>query len=244
MGFTVNTQFRLGEQFGHKAAADMRKVVELQPTVHFAYHMLATLLVADRDIAGYRQLCQKMLLTFSATTNDTSIGRMATDCLILPSSGADLQQVGTMAEALTQRTSGIASLSPMFPWWYCSKALADYREGHFASAGDWAQRSIDYAPSNSNAQYCYAEAYMTLAMAEFQLKHRDHAVAALAKGVQVANQTQIAEIGDSASDWPNWIITHALLDEAKALVESQPPLAEGHDSLARTNAMGSSSQTP
>ena len=64
---------------------------------------------------------------------------------------------------------------------------------------------------------------MVLAMAHYQLKQTEEARAAFARGAEI-EQTKLPKLesGDIGGDWQGWIIAHALMDEAKALIEGSP----------------------
>jgi hypothetical protein len=64
---------------------------------------------------------------------------------------------------------------------------------------------------------------MVLAMAQYRLKQTDEARNTLGKGVEIID-TKLArlESGDLGVGWTDWIIAHALMTEAKALIEEQP----------------------
>ena len=206
-----------------QASADLTKVIEFNPKDHVPYHMLAPLLVAGQEIESYQKLCQKILHEFSGTTSASVADRMAKDCLILSASGADLNAVGRLADVAV--TAGKSQSA--FPYFQFCKALAEYRQSNFASAVEWMQRSIKNRsfPNDTNR---FVEAYMVLAMAEHQLKHADEARAAFGKGTQMADQLQKLESGDIGTGWRDWIIAHALMNEAKALLENKPAAASDH----------------
>jgi hypothetical protein len=65
-------------------------------------------------------------------------------------------------------------------------------------------------------------------MAQWQLSHAEEARVALAKGAEIiAAQMPKLEGGDLGDSWNDWIIAHALLKEAKALIERpSAPVAE------------------
>ena len=143
---------------------------------------------------------------------------MAKDCLILPSSGVDLGSIVKLAE--TAVTLGISNKS-LADFQFCL-GLVEYRQGNFVSAVDWVRKSLDHPldPADSNREL---EAYMVLAMAHHQLGHRDEARVAFANGVEIA-ETKLPRLdsGDLGEDWPDWIIAHTLLDEAKTRINRQP----------------------
>jgi hypothetical protein len=57
-------------------------------------------------------------------------------------------------------------------------------------------------------------------MAQFRMGHSEEARAALARLEKVVQETLPAPGSrDLGHDWKDWIITHALLDEASTLIE-------------------------
>jgi hypothetical protein len=141
---------------------------------------------------------------------------MAKDCLILPSSGADWEAVSKLAE--TAVTAG--KNQSEFPYFQCTKALAEYRTGHFAEAVGWAQKSIDNPsyPADANR---FVDAYIVLAMAQYQMTQKNEARMTLAKGMGKADELTKLESGDIGTGWRDWIIAHALMKEANALIQGE-----------------------
>jgi hypothetical protein len=65
---------------------------------------------------------------------------------------------------------------------------------------------------------------MVLAMAQYKLKQIGEASATLAQGVEIAEKkSPTLESGNIGDGWVDWIIAHALVTEARALI--QPPSA-------------------
>ncbi len=225
-----------------EAATEAAKAVELEPGDHMLYHSLAPLLVATADLEGYRRLCQRILARFGGTNNPVGPERMATaaikagswlggpagdpaiadrmakDCLLLPESGADLAPVGELAETAV----AVGKNHRLLPYFLCTKGLAEYRQGHYANALVWANKTLDYAggkPRYAWDDYLYVEAGAVLAMAHCQLKQIDEARAALAKAAEAARKSLPAlERGRIGGIWQDWIIANALLSEARGLV--------------------------
>jgi hypothetical protein len=141
---------------------------------------------------------------------------MAKDCLILPSSGADLEVVGKLAEGAVT----IGNKEGAVPYFQCTKSLAVYRLGHFAGGADWAQKSIDNTsyPADANR---FVEAYMVRAMAQYRMTQTNEARATLAKGMAKADELTKLESGDIGTGWRDWIIAHALMKEANALINGE-----------------------
>ena len=92
------------------------------------------------------------------------------------------------------------------------------------SASDWERKSIA-DPFYGHGHSRYVQAYMVLAMAQYQLNQHEEARAAFAKGVEI-EEAKLPKLdsGDLGPGWywRDWIIAHALMNEAKALIEGQP----------------------
>jgi tetratricopeptide (TPR) repeat protein len=208
----------------NEAADDFAKAIELQPENHEHYYALAALLVQQRDQESYRRICDQIRSRFRGTTNDPDIAnRMAKACLMLPSSGSDLTLESSWADialALDKSDKGDSD------FWIC-KGLSEYRQCHFASAIQWVQKALAQA---GKRPVLYLQAWIVVAMAEHQLKQVDAARDALAKGVQIAEQEMPQHgtdgIGVGHQTWINWIMGHALLREARALIQNSSAVPE------------------
>ena len=107
-----------------------------------------------------------------------------------------------------------------------AEGLADYRQGRCADA----IKSMDLVQTTSAQQnlpgWSYerqrnlgASALLVKAMACSQSGQPEAARAALDEGAAlVEEQLPPPESGDMGRDWPDWIIAHILLSEAKALI--------------------------
>ena len=212
----LRSRGNLRARMGHwkEAAADFTKVVEFEPTDHENYHSLVPLLVQSADLEGYRRQCAEVLRRFAGTKEAPIADRMAKDCLILSSSGADLQIVSQWTEtALT-----VGKNDGFLPYFQFCKALAEYRQAHYLEALRFTEKVLGKIGHDSNRD---VQAYMVAAMAHFQLQQRAEAQTALAAGVEIA-RTKLPrlESGDLGAAWRDWIIARALLDEATTLIES------------------------
>jgi serine/threonine protein kinase len=184
--------------------------VKLRPDQQL-YHALAPLLVAQRDIEAYRKLCPEMVAHYAGTTNASTADVVAKDCLILSSSGADLDSVATFAETAVTFGKG----ERPYTFYLCTKALADYRQGKYQEAvGGTSAILKDPFP------YTQAEGSAVLAMAQFRLGQTNEAHAAFALLEKIVQEKLPAPGSrDLGSDWKDWIIAHALLDESRSLIE-------------------------
>ncbi len=199
-----------------QALAYAHVLLDEKPSYHQWYHTVAPLQVAENDLKGYQDTCRKIVARFSTTTVTAIADPMAKDCLILPDSGADLARVAAMAEtAVTQ-----GRLDGAYPFYECCKAMAEYRQGHFAQAVEWSEEAakVDFP-------YSRAEAYAVLAMSRYQQKDTDGARLTLDQCRDVVEK-QLPKFGrsDLGQDWRDWIIAHAWLNEARKLIDPSAPL--------------------
>lgn len=201
-----------------EAAVDAAKAVECEPN-DMHYSALAPLLVITGESENYRRCCREILIRFEETTGSFTAERMAKACLIVPLPGAELTIVEKLAE--TALTSGRSN--SYLPYFQFAKGFVEYRQGRFASAADWARKSIDN-PFYGDGHSRFVQAHMVLAMSQSQLKQPDKARTTLAKGIEIARtKLPTLDSGDLGSGWhwKDWIIAHVLMNEAKALIEGQ-----------------------
>jgi tetratricopeptide (TPR) repeat protein len=215
--FSALTDFFARRGRWKEAVADATKAVECEPTDHMNYVSLLALLAAHGDLENYRLYCQEFLARFRETIEPRIGERIAKACLILPSSRADLATVEKLADtALTAERS-----DPFFPYYQFAKGLTEYRQGRFARASDWMRKSID-DPFYGDGLNRYVQAYMVLAMAQYQLKQHGEARRAFAKGREIEEaKLPKLESGDLGPGWywRDWVIAHALMSEANAQIE-------------------------
>ncbi|HTA28903.1 MAG TPA: serine/threonine-protein kinase [Candidatus Cybelea sp.] len=194
-----------------EAASDAGLVLDYQPADHYHYHKLAPLLVMTHDLPAYEQLCRKIILTFTNTTNPYVADRMAQDCLLLPDSGVDLNMVDKLADAAVAMGRGDVSM----PFFQVCKAMSEYRQGRFVDAMEWAKKSLEAPPVAARA-----EANAILAMAQWRLGQKDVARDILAKGKTLAPPVLFERNPeDLGEDWLVWLHTRISLDEAAALIQ-------------------------
>src|SRR5262249_22591697 len=159
----------------------------------------------------YRRLCDRIRKLFGQTLDDPSIAdRMAKDCLILPCPGADLTVEARWAEAAVN----LCKSERARPWAQLCRGLAEYRKGNFTNAVEWMQAVLtrvgDVEPRD-------VEAYMVLAMAQKRLNKTDQAREALSAGIQIRDHNLRDLENDSLPDsWKDWVISEALMQEAKS----------------------------
>jgi tetratricopeptide (TPR) repeat protein len=205
-----------------QAAADLARVIALKPERHEDWQGLAAILVQMDEIARYQEHCHKSIERFANATDPQTAHRIAKSCLFLPDSGANLELVSKLVDKALM----VGTNNSRWPMYALTKALAEYRQSKFASAADWVEKAQSARTTVPPANWppCLdAESYAVLAMAGQQLKQDDLARTALASGEDIAgNKLPKLETGDLGVDWLDWIIAHALVREAKALIEGSP----------------------
>jgi tetratricopeptide (TPR) repeat protein/thiol-disulfide isomerase/thioredoxin len=199
-----------------EAEADFSDVVALASDDHYDFFVLAILQVQCADWDAYQNLCAKIVARFGQTTNPTIAERMAKDCLFTTNSGTDLAIVCKMADLAV--TKGNNNLYFQFV-----KGLAEYRQGHFASAAEYLQKAL-----GGRDPYLSAGAELVLAMTHYQLKQPDAAQASLDKGAElIDSKMPKIDKGEVGDDWWNdWIINRVLLREARTLIGAPAIIAD------------------
>ncbi len=213
----INAVSTLGQR-GRWDDADAlaERLLKSAPTNSAAYHLRAPLLVAKNDTEGYRRLCAEIISRFRSETDPYVADRMAKDCLILPSSGVDLNAAASLADVAITRGTNLSAL----PYFQFCKALAEFRLGHCEEAVNWAGRAIEgpFVPPRACAG-------AVMAMSQFKLNQFDNARTTLSNCNRLIKE-RLPEAGhDLGSEWREWIIATSLQSEAKRMIEGDPGAA-------------------
>jgi tetratricopeptide (TPR) repeat protein len=231
-----------GEIFAHlgrwkEAAADLLGLRELRPSDDLAWQTLAAVLVENGDVESYPEHCRKGIALFGNTL-DPAIGyRLASGCLMLPSSGVEIGIIHEITDKALATARGRPSLllASLTSIEFC-KGLNEYRENHFADAAQWmrkvlsrsgdptAPRPIRLATGDSLGRD--VAAYAVLAMACYRSKQADEAQANLVKGSELMEKLPRLGSSDLGENPVDWVIADALMREAKGLIEGQSPKGE------------------
>ncbi len=175
--------------------------------------MLGALLIKTGNRSAYEQLRQRLLTAFGNTTNIFIADQVAKTCLFLPASKEDLRVIGQLADATVTLGAGNQGAMPFFQ---ICKALSEYRQGHFAEAAEWAQKSVQ-----SNRIEAQGHAYAVLAMADWRLGKQQEAQAMLADGDAMAPDIMPVSVAEAPGNaWWAWLFARIQLDEATALIQS------------------------
>ena len=202
----------LAEVYGRRgewpeAIRNFTRSITADPTNHYAYHYLAPLLVQTGDLEAYRKHCERALNQFGESTNAAIAERIAKDCLMLPPASANLGRLAKMAD--TAVAAGPNDRA--WPYYAFVKGLAEYRQGHFASAVEWLRKIVpnDAVPTRTT------QAYATMAMAQYHLGETNAARATLAEAIRISG-TRLKEPG--RIDWNDQLIAQFLLREAEGVI--------------------------
>jgi tetratricopeptide (TPR) repeat protein len=226
-----------------ESAADLGQVIELRPEDTRSWHTLAAVLVQQGDLEAYREHCRKSLGRFANTTDPLAAEGISKDCLLLASSGADLDLVARMTDFAVSAPTKPTNYPPLAGYWsHLCKGLAEYRRGNFALAVDWTQRAVTDAEAHSDwgALGALIQGQAVLAMAQHHLKQIAEARTNLAKGLEIAD-AKLAKYQNGYLDGMlarDWIAAHALMREAQLLIEGDSRMA------GQVQSAGSRAQDP
>jgi tetratricopeptide (TPR) repeat protein len=216
---TLKASIEARRQQWEEAAADTARSLEYQPLATGRYAMLAALYLKAQNRSEYERFCEKLILQFHDTGNIFVADQVAKACLFLPASEVDLNVVARLAD--TAVTIGARDEGAM-PFFAVCKGLSEYRLGHFASAAEWAQRSL-----NSPRKDAHPHACGVLALADWQLGKKDDARALLAAGERLAPRVMPARVAeDPGNAWLIWLFARIQLEEAAALINPASPAAD------------------
>jgi serine/threonine protein kinase/Flp pilus assembly protein TadD len=204
----------------HEAAPDISRALELKQDYHLNISRLAAVLAELGNLEEYRHLCTQIRKRFGVTESPEIATTMAWPCLILPSPDpADAATGSRLADTGLRLYKGdwgsVLRLS--------CKALAEYRQGRFASAAEWAFKTLsqpEYVNGYPKDDFRRVGANMLLAMSNYQLHQFDEARAALARGLEIADaKLPKIESGDLGRSWEEWVFADMLMHEARGVIE-------------------------
>jgi len=214
-----------------EAAADLSRVAELRSDDYGFWNnlddhylaFLAAALVEGGELEAHHRLCARIRQQFGRTDSGELATIMALVCLLVPSlEQADVVTGSRLAETGVARYKGYLHLISR----QSCKALAEYRQGQFASAAEWALKALsqpDYCLDRELRKRAHCrrvDACMLLAMSKYQLHQLDEARVALRRGLDIAeNKLPKLESGDRGEFWDEWVFAQVLMREAMALME-------------------------
>ncbi len=197
-----------------EAATDLAAVIESNPDDHWNWYLLAPVLAAGGNPPKYHKHCEAMLTRFGSTNDPVIAERTAKACLLLPAAGPDLEAASRLAELAVT----VGKEHELLGFFQFAKALAEYRQGHFASAIEWGQKTF----AKPGGEPRDAEAWTLLAMARFQLHQPDEARRALATATDISRKLLTVNSLGYAGGFHDVLMANLLLGEAKAMLKANP----------------------
>lgn len=175
---------------------------------------MGPLLVEIGDTNRYNNRRSLVAATFWGSEDPETAAEAAMEMSLRPSDRS-WSAPAQLADTAVTRGTNHARL----PYFLLVKGLVEYRQGQYAGAQDWAQKSL--AGSGTNYTTGVA-ANAVLAMAQQQLKQPDEARKALVQAAELS-ETKLPKLesGDLGENWPEWLIARILLREAKGLIETK-----------------------
>jgi tetratricopeptide (TPR) repeat protein len=160
-----------------------------------------------------RQRCHQLLA--QVATNERGLlssATLAKASLLLPVDGPDLERACDLADF-------VGSGGTVEQFSSTTKALAEYRRGHFESASALAKDAISKSAADPSRQ---ASGWFIQALACARLRQIELARTALASGNELVTQASTNSVQSSGTSWRYRIFAEVLGREAKALIEGQP----------------------
>ena len=195
-----------------EAAAAFTENIESEPNNPGPYRDLALTLLASGDLDGYRKICWQMVTRFTGNLDVVAADRLARACLAHSASGVDLSVVANMADIAVT----LGKQHQYLPWFQLGKALAEYRQEHFASAAEWSQKTLVSAGKQLERD---TSAYLVLGMAQARLKNNAAAHLALGQARELLDEKLPKLDGGDLGNWTDVIIANVLMREARGLIK-------------------------
>jgi eukaryotic-like serine/threonine-protein kinase len=194
-----------------EAAMDYSKLFQIEPQYHDISCGLALLLLQSGQHDAYRDQCRKSVERFGKTNDPLIAAELVQYCLTVPFSGVSPETLAKMTDTTLRANTNSSSIT----WTQFAESLLEYRQGHFNFAAAWAVKALASPGGNERD----VEAGTVLAMSRQQLGQINEAGAALTKSAEIAeSKLPKLENGDLGDNWEDWIIAHALLDEARTQI--------------------------
>jgi tetratricopeptide (TPR) repeat protein len=217
-------RFRVVQGRWQEAAADMARGVDLDPSDQWSWYQAVSLQLYAGDLDTYRRLARGMLERYGDNDVLQTAERAARGCLLVPDLVVERQRLAQIADRLV--TKGVKHRYS--PYFELVKGMAEYRDGHFASAADWLQKSDGF----SNPYWVVADqAY--LALAQHQLGQSDKARRSADKAREVRDQLpRPSEESFAAGGFHDWIMAQLACREVAGVLDA-PHRREAEEALRK-----------
>jgi hypothetical protein len=134
----------------------------------------------------------------------------------------------SLAAKVAENAVALSAKGDRMYWRLMTKGLAEYRQGHFASAIEkmqLSQQSMNRMPVAALA--CKADSYFVMALARHQLQQPSEARAALASGLEIVRQKLPRLDGeDLGESWFDVLPAYILMREAQETMGGMPAKEE------------------
>ncbi len=203
-----------------EARTAWQKAIDADPPEHAAWFGYAELCAFLGDEDDYRRNRRALLVRFGGSNDPTVCERTAKACLLLPGTKDEMSDAAALADrALAADRKGRESARPYAAF---AKGLAAYRQRRFDEAVALMKGEAAGATS------LLPSPRIVMAMAQFQMGHKDLARKTLAAAV--ASYDWSAAKADNHDRW----IIHVLRREAESLILPEPAGISGR----KTSALG------
>jgi len=178
------------------------------------YEACGVVLAESQDHEAYADFWRMAVTNCSTAQIETIL----ITCLELPVSQPQMAALKPLADH-QESNSVPRAKSRVSEWAMMPVAAWKYRCGDYDAAMEWSQRALEL---KSKFPACDADAYLILAMADYQRGHNGEALAELAQGRQSVETRFRAGLDHGkaeASYWFDWVFARRLLQEASALID-------------------------
>jgi tetratricopeptide (TPR) repeat protein len=197
------------------AEADLRRVIALDASDHFAYFRLAVVLAYLEDDAGYRKACVELVDRFAADPSDVTHERVGKACLLRPGALADMSRAYQIVDTLR---GGTDSALPR-QWRLLVVALCAYRRGEYQQAATILEQALR-DEGGMGGDNKLGMTYMILVMARQRSGGHAEAKAALEQGLAIVERkAKQPNAGRTLLNWHDWLTVLTLAREARGLVD-------------------------
>jgi tetratricopeptide (TPR) repeat protein len=204
-----------------RMAADVDKLIRLTPDDHLLYMQTACVHLYIGDVAGYRDLCGKMLQRFGNSTDARVHDRIAKTCLAGADSMNDLIPVVEMARTniKPEVLKSVPAAGEVAGLFRLCAGMAEYRTGNYQGALD----DLDSATEPRLSIEPRATAVLFRAMAMYRLHQADAARAELERAGEMFKKISSpdADVVEADATIQDWLICQVVRREAEGLISGQ-----------------------
>ncbi len=195
-----------------KAAADYEQTLKMDPESHSMWHRAAYTHLAAGDVAGYRTVCQAMIVRFGETDDPIIAERTAKVCAIAPGAVTDF----SIVERLAMRATTGTEKHKAYAHFALARGITEYRAGRHAEAVNWLRQW----PAGKHGHPFDATTFAAEAMVRHRLKQPEKAQELLgrAKAILEEHLPNPSSGRPFGSDWREWLEAQTLTREAEKLI--------------------------